>query len=48
MRLVEPPAGEAAVFMASVHGAVLTARAMGNALLFWEFAKLSTDCLKVK
>jgi len=46
MRLVEPPAGEAAMFMASIHGAMLSARATGNALLFWQIAKLSTDRLK--
>ena len=46
MRLVEPPAGEAAMFMAAIHGAMLSARATGNALLFWQIAKLSTDRLK--
>lgn len=48
MRLVEPPDGEAAMFMASIHGAMLSARATGNALLFWQIAKLSTDRLKIE
>lgn len=48
MRLTEAPAGEAAMFMASIHGAMLSARATGNALLFWQIAKLSTDRLKVQ
>jgi len=47
MRLIETPAGEAALFMASIHGAMLSARATGNALLFWQIAKLSTDRLKI-
>ena len=46
MRLSETPAGEAAMFMASIHGAMLSARATGNALLFWQIAKLATDRLK--
>ena len=48
MRLTETPAGEAAMFMASIHGAMLSARATGNASLFWQIAKLSTDRLKVQ
>jgi TetR/AcrR family transcriptional repressor of nem operon len=48
MRLTEPPAGEAAMFMASIHGAMLSARATGNASLFWQIAKLSTDRLKAQ
>lgn len=48
MRLTETPAEEAAMFMASIHGAMLSARATGNALLFWQIAKLSTDRLKVQ
>lgn len=46
IRLVEPPAGEAAMFMASIHGAMLSARASGNTLLFWQIAKFSTDRLR--
>jgi TetR/AcrR family transcriptional regulator, transcriptional repressor for nem operon len=46
MRLTETPAGEAEMFMASIHGAMLSARATGNTLLFWQIAKLSTDRLK--
>lgn len=46
MRLTEAPAGEAAMFMASIHGAMLSARATGNALLFWQIAKFSTDRLR--
>ena len=48
MRLVEPPDVEAAMFMASIHGAMLSARVTGNALLFWQIAKRSTDRLKVQ
>ncbi len=48
MRLTETPAGEAAMFMASIHGAMLSARATDNASLFWQIAKLSTDRLKVQ
>lgn len=46
MRLTETPAAEADVFMASIHGAMLSARAAGDASLFWRIAKLSTDRLK--
>lgn len=46
MRLIETPSGEAAMFMASIHGAMLSARATGNALLFWQIANLSTARLK--
>jgi TetR/AcrR family transcriptional repressor of nem operon len=46
MRLIEPPAGEAAMFMASIHGAMLSARATGNALLFWQIARLATERLR--
>lgn len=46
MRLAETPPGEAAMFMASIHGGMLSARATGNALLFWQIAKLSTERLK--
>lgn len=47
MRLANTPSAEASMFMASIHGAMLSARATGNASLFWEIAKLSTDRLKV-
>lgn len=46
MRLTESPSAEAAMFMASIHGAMLSARATGNASVFWQIAKLSTDRLK--
>jgi len=46
MRLTDTPSAEAAMFMASIHGAMLSARATGNASLFWQIAKLSTDRLK--
>lgn len=48
MWLVETPAMEAAMFMASIHGAMLSARATGNALIFWQIAKVSTDRLRLK
>lgn len=47
MRLADAPSAEASMFMASIHGAMLSARATGNAALFWEIAKLSTDRLRV-
>lgn len=47
MHLVETPSAEAAMFMASIHGAMLSARATGNALVFWQIAKLSTDRLRL-
>jgi TetR/AcrR family transcriptional regulator, transcriptional repressor for nem operon len=47
MHLTEAPAGEAAMFMASIHGAMLSARATGNTLLFWQLAKLASDRLRV-
>jgi TetR/AcrR family transcriptional regulator, transcriptional repressor for nem operon len=40
MHWIEPPAGEAAMFIASHHGARLSARTTGNALLFWQIATL--------
>ena len=46
MRLADVPAAEAAMFMASIHGAMLAARAAGNALLFWEIANQSTRRLR--
>jgi TetR/AcrR family transcriptional repressor of nem operon len=47
MQLSDTPSTEASMFIASIHGAMLTARATGNALLFWEIAKLSTSRLKM-
>lgn len=47
MQLVDAPSAEASMFMASIHGAMLAARATGDALLFWEIAKLSTDRLRM-
>ena len=46
MQLADAPAAEAALLMASVHGAMLAARAAGDALLFWEIAKQSTTRLR--
>jgi TetR/AcrR family transcriptional repressor of nem operon len=46
MRLTDTASAEASVFMASIHGAMLAARAAGNASLFWDIAKLSTDRLR--
>lgn len=47
MQLSDTPSAEASMFMASIHGAMLAARAAGDALLFWEIAKLSTDRLRM-
>ena len=47
MRLNDSPSAEAAIFMASIHGAMLSARATGHAALFWDIAKLSTDRLSI-
>ena len=47
MQLADAPSAEASMFMASIHGAMLAARAAGDALLFWEIAKLSTDRLRM-
>lgn len=47
MRLMGTPSAEASVFIASIHGAMLAARATGDASLFWEIAKQSIDRLKV-
>lgn len=47
MQLSDTPSAEASMFMASIHGAMLSARAAGDALLFWEIAKLSTDRLRM-
>lgn len=46
MRLNDTPTAEASVFMASIHGAMLSARATGNASVFWEIAKAATDRLR--
>ena len=46
MRLSDSPSAEASMFMASIHGAMLTARASGDASVFWQVAKLSTDRLR--
>ena len=43
MQLTGIPSAEASMFMASIHGAMLAARAAGDALLFREIAKLSID-----
>lgn len=45
MQLSESPSAEASIFMASIHGAMLSARATGNPLLFWEIAKVATNRL---
>lgn len=45
MRLTDSPAAEASMFMAAIHGAMLSARAAGDASVFWQIAKLSTDRL---
>lgn len=47
MQLSDTPSAEASMFMASIHGAMLSARAAGDALLFWKIAKLSTDRLRM-
>ena len=46
MRLTDSPPAEAATYMASIHGAMLAARAAGDASLFWQIAKLATGRLK--
>lgn len=46
MRLAGDAEVEAHKFMACVHGAMLSARALGNAGLFWDIAKASLDRLK--
>ncbi|KAB8168043.1 TetR family transcriptional regulator [Lysobacter maris] len=43
IRLADTPSAEAAVFIASIHGAMLSARATGDASMFWKIAKLSLD-----
>ena len=47
MQLADVPSAEAAMLMASIHGAMLAARATGDALLFWEIAKQSTSRLRM-
>jgi len=47
MHLNDTPSAEASAFVASIHGAMLAARAAGNAALFGQIAKVSTDRLKV-
>jgi len=47
MQLADTPSAEASMFMASIHGAMLAARAAGDALLFWEIAKQSTNRLRM-
>lgn len=46
LRVLDTPATEAATFVASIHGAMLAARAAGQASLFWTIAKVSTDRLR--
>lgn len=46
LRLAGSASAEAAMFMASIHGAMLSARAAGDASLFWRIAQRSTECLK--
>ncbi|KRB07882.1 TetR/AcrR family transcriptional regulator [Lysobacter sp. Root690] len=46
MRLADSPSAEASMFMASIHGAMLSARAVGDASVFWQIAKLATDRLR--
>lgn len=47
LRLGDTAPTEAATFVASIHGAMLAARAAGDASLFWTIAKLSTDRLRM-
>jgi len=46
LALRDAPAAEAAVFMASIHGAMLAARAAGQPGLFKDIATVATDRLK--
>lgn len=46
MQLDGTPSAEASVFIASIHGAMLSARAAGDASLFWQIAKQSTQRLR--
>lgn len=47
VRLTDTAPSEAVTFVASIHGAMLAARAAGDASLFWTIAKLSTDRLRM-
>lgn len=47
LRLTDTPTSEAATFVASIHGAMLAARAAGQASLFWTIATLSTNRLRL-
>lgn len=46
MRLTDTPTTEAGIFVASIHGAMLTARAAGEPSIFGTIAKLSADRLR--
>jgi len=46
MRLTDTPTTEAAIFVASIHGAMLSARAAGQPSIFRTIAKLSADRLR--
>lgn len=46
MRLVGTPSSEASAFMASIHGAMLSARAVGDPALFWEIANQAISRLE--
>lgn len=46
MRLSGSASAEAEAFMASIHGAMLSARATGDASLFWQLAERSVERLK--
>lgn len=46
IELRDSPASEAVTFVASIHGAMLAARAAGDASLFWTIARTATDRLK--
>lgn len=45
MQLDGTPSAEASVFIASIHGAMLSARAAGDASLFWQIAQQATKRL---
>jgi TetR/AcrR family transcriptional repressor of nem operon len=46
MQLDGTPSAEASVFIASIHGAMLSARATGDASLFWQIAQQATERLR--
>lgn len=48
MQLRNTPSAEASTFIASIHGAMLAARAAEDASLFWKIAELSTERLKAQ